>query len=85
VGRVSVDPILIPDEAERTALADELLRLIRQETAKPLNLPKQGYDIPITDTYPLLKKYLRAVTLHRDTAIGSWIQVLPSLGGFSGL
>jgi hypothetical protein len=78
VGRVTVEPndAAILNEAERTGLAEELVRCILRETAKPsVDLrSQQGHDIPL---YPLLNKYLRAITLYGDTAMGAWVQVLP--------
>ena len=66
VGHVEVEPILIPDEGERAELTKQLVRCIEEQTAKRINLTPQGYDIALSDNYPLLKKYLRAVTLKSD-------------------
>lgn len=78
VGRVTVEPkdTAILDETERDRLADELLDCIKREIAKPaFNLKSpQGHDVPL---YPLLNKYLRAIILYPNNAMGSWVQVLP--------
>jgi hypothetical protein len=80
VGRVIVDPReeVVPNETDLAGLKDELVSCIQEkaETSAKLNSP-QGYDIPLSADYPLLKKYLRAVTLYRDRGLGSWVQVLP--------
>src|ERR1035438_5580874 len=75
VGRVIVDPndSVISDESERAGLADELVRSIQEETAKPINVNSpQGHDIQPSDSYPLLKKYLRGITIYGVKGIGSW-------------
>lgn len=87
VGRVLVGPndAVTSDESDRAGLADELVRCIREETAKPIKLNSElGHEIQISDSYPLLKKYLRDITIYGDVRIGSWVQVKPSGGGFLG-
>ena len=83
VGGVTVEPndAAILHEGERVGLAEELFRCILRETANPvvdLKSP-QGHNIPL---YPLLNKYLRAITLHGNATKGPWVRVLPT-GGFS--
>jgi hypothetical protein len=85
VGRATVEPsddaILV--ENERTGLAEGLIRLTHNERAKRINLAPLGHCVTPSDDYPLLKKYLQAVHLYQEAAIGSWVQVGPA-GGFMG-
>ncbi len=81
IGGVTVDPneAVQINEAEAKDLAGELTRCIRDSTGA--SIPAQGYYIePSEKSYPLLKKYLQSITLHRDAAISSWVQVLPPGG-----
>ena len=87
VGRVLVGPNddATSDESDCAGLADELVRCIREETAKSINLNSPlGHEIQLSDSYPLLKKYLRGVTIYGDVRNESWVQVKPSGGGFLG-
>jgi hypothetical protein len=80
ISRVAVDPnyTAIADELELSRLAHELVRCIRAKTPNlsALRSP-QGHDIPISDNYPMLRKYLRTITLYGEVVIGPWVQVEP--------
>lgn len=80
IGRVMIAPnyTVTADELDHNGLSDELARCIRQH--KPdltaLRSP-QGDDIPISQEYPLLRKYVRTITLYKEAGIGSWVQIEP--------
>lgn len=69
--------------ADRGALIDELVRCLRDHPpdSDALRSP-QGYDIKMTETYPLLKRYLRGITLRSGSRSNAWVQVLPDGGPF---
>jgi hypothetical protein len=69
---------VIPDGSEICGLANEFSRFIQQEATKPADLGSpQGHPIVPLDDFPLLKKYLNAVTLYGSVSSGSWVQVAP--------
>lgn len=81
VGRVVVTPDFdtTANPQDRDKLTDELTDLLRAQSPDPAKLASaDGLDIPVSNTYGLLAKYVRSVTLHHDPpAEGSWIEVAP--------
>jgi hypothetical protein len=77
IGRVVVEPdyeaTVVPQDA--APLAQQLRECLSHSPAPPHS--PQGVDIAIPDAYPLLKRYLRQITVHADTVEGSWIEVAP--------
>lgn len=76
IGRV----VIVPDfEAtanpqDQAKLADELTGLLREQLPDPAD----GLDIPISNSYRLLSKYVRSITVHQDPpAEGPWVEVAP--------
>jgi hypothetical protein len=69
----------IANPSDRSELTQELVRCLRDHPpgSDAFRSP-QGCDIEISGVYPLLKKYLRRITLRKDSRIGAWIRVLPS-------
>jgi hypothetical protein len=80
VGLVMVHPnyAVTSDDSDPSGVADDLVRCIQEQTPDADALGSaQGHDIWIYVNYPLLQKYVDAITLYRDTKIGSWVQVAP--------
>lgn len=80
IGRVVVEPDydVAPDPSEAQPLAEELLATLRsqQPAADKLSSPV-GVAVPIESACPLLRKYLRSITLHGDSVEGPWVEVAP--------
>ena len=74
VGRVVVDPDYEAEETEEDSpkLAAELTKFLREQTPNP-----DGQEISIPNGYPLLKKYLRSVSLHPEHLDDCWVEVVP--------
>ncbi len=71
IGRVVVEPDydIAPDPHDAAELADQLADCLRGQTPPG--------DVEINSKYPLLKKYLRHISLHADAVEGSWVEVEP--------
>lgn len=71
IGRVVVEPDydVEPDPRDASELANQLTDCLRTQT-----MPG---DVEIARNYPLLKKYLRRISLHADKVEGSWVEVEP--------
>src|SRR5581483_96363 len=80
IGRVVVEPDYNVGLAEQDArpLAGELEQYLRKHTLDEKALAShEGFEIEIPHAYPLLAKYIRRITLHRDKADGAWVEVAP--------
>ena len=80
IGRAVVEPDydVSPDPRERDQLARELVQCIHEHpiTADELAMP-EGANIEIPGKFPLLRKYIRSITLHRTPTEQPWIEVAP--------
>lgn len=65
-----------PDPSEFRGIRAELCSLRGDLSKRAQVRSPQGESIPIPRHYPLLGKYVRAITLRRDKD-GAWIHVLP--------
>lgn len=80
IGRVVVEPDydVSPVEADGRGLAEELIQCIKEQTPDSAAMTsREGFAIEIPERYPLLRKYIRSITLHRDRAEGAWVEVEP--------
>lgn len=80
VGRVVVEPdydaTVAPDDAQ--PLCQELSNLLEQQHPTETALHSHdGFEAPIGETYPLLRKYVRRIMLHSDEISGDWVEVMP--------
>jgi hypothetical protein len=78
LGNLVLDPRygIDPDPSERRGIREELCSLSDDLSNHAQVLSPQGESIPIPGRYPLLGKYVRAITLRSDKD-GAWIHVLP--------
>jgi hypothetical protein len=80
IGRVVVEPDyeVTPDAKDAGHVASELVQCLR-ETGVDNNAiaAHEGQVIEPSGAYRLLGKYIRRITLHRDTVQGAWIEVAP--------
>lgn len=80
IGRVVVEPDyeIEPAEADVSGLKDQLVALVREESSEGATLvSSEGFEAKIPSRYPLLRKYVRRISLHQDTVDGSWVEVAP--------
>jgi len=80
IGRVVVEPdyAVAPDDGDASELAAQLTEVLRgQLTAGDDLASRGGAELKIDDKHPVLRKYLRRITLHADTVEGSWVEVAP--------
>ncbi len=81
IGRVVVEPDYenkVPAQADTRQLCDELITLLKEQSPDPAHLHShEGVEIAIPETYSLLAKLLRKITLHADKAEGAWVEVEP--------
>ncbi|MEK7404256.1 MAG: hypothetical protein AAB225_04035 [Acidobacteriota bacterium] len=82
IGRVTVEPdyTATVNYSDLRGLTHELWRCIREHAVNVAALgTTQGDRFPISENYPLLKTYVRSVTLlnGKDADTGSWVQVEP--------
>jgi hypothetical protein len=80
IGRVVVEPDYDVSPADRDAreLAQQLRDLISSQSPDSAALASpQGYQVAIPADKPALRKYLRSITLHRDSVEGAWVEVAP--------
>ena len=81
IGRVVVTPDFEADAdpQDQGKLADELTCLLREQSPDPAAVTADnGIDIQISNSYGLLAKYVRSITLHRDPPPqGAWVEVVP--------
>ncbi len=57
---------------------EELIQCIREQSPDAAAIAsREGFAIEIPDRYPLLRKYIRSITLHQDRAEGAWVEVEP--------
>jgi hypothetical protein len=79
IGRVVITPDFetAANAPDQEKLADELTRLLREQSPDPAALATpDGIDIQISKNYALLAKYVRSITLHRDPPPeGPWVEV----------
>jgi hypothetical protein len=71
IGHVEIEPDynVAPDEQERAPLRRELSEAL-QDSSVP-------GEVAISDRFPLLKKYVRRISLHREPIPGAWVEVAP--------
>ena len=71
IGRVVVEPDydVAPDPRDVSELTNQLTECLRSHTVPG--------DVEIDSKHPLLKKYLRRISLHADKVDGSWVEVEP--------
>jgi hypothetical protein len=80
IGRVVVEPDYEVSPADRDAggLAQQLRELLDGQSPDAAALASsQGYEVAVPREKPLLRKYLRSITLHRDRVEGAWVEVAP--------
>jgi hypothetical protein len=80
IGRVVVEPDYdtTPDEKERDQLAAELNSCIQEQSTDATDLgAPEGFELKITNKYPLLRKYVRSITLHQTPTERPWVEVAP--------
>jgi hypothetical protein len=80
IGRVVVEPDYdtTPDQKEGDQLAAELHSCIQEQSLNATDLASsQGFELKITSKYPLLRKYVRSITLHQAPTERPWVEVAP--------
>lgn len=80
IGRVVVEPDynVNPSRQDAGHLASELVQCVREQPLDAAALSShEGLEIQIFDSYRLLKRYIRRITLHEDKADGPWVEVAP--------
>ena len=80
IGRVVIEPDynVTPDPKDAGHLASELVQCLREAVANPAALRSHdGQEIEIAGQYPILRKYIRRVTLHANKLEDEWIEVAP--------
>jgi len=80
IGRVVVEPDydVSPDSEEREGLVRQLVECVQEHTANETALASpQGDEIQVPDRFPVLAKYIRSITLHREPAERPWVEVVP--------
>lgn len=80
IGRVVVEPDyeVAPDDGDAGELAAQLTEVLRGQPAASDDLASRGgLELKIDEQHPVLRKYLRRITLHADTVEGSWVEVAP--------
>jgi hypothetical protein len=80
IGRVVVEPDYDVSFApeDRTPLRNELIRFLESLKPDQANLESfDGFEASIGANYPILKKYVRRISLHAGRADGDWIEVMP--------
>jgi hypothetical protein len=81
IGRVVVTPDFeaTADQQDKQQLSDELTRLLGEQRPDHTALATaDGFGVPVSNNCPLLAKYVRSITLHRDPpAEGPWVEVAP--------
>lgn len=80
VGRVVVEPdydaMVTPGDAQ--PLCQELSSLLQGQCPTETALQSHdGFEAPIGDDYPLLRRYVRRIVLHSDQISGDWVEVMP--------
>ena len=78
IGHVVVEPDynVQPDDSDRGKLTRELSECLHSETL-PREIPSSGFEIHVPRSYPLLSKYVRCISLHREPIPGGWVEVVP--------
>ena len=80
IGRVVVEPDYdrSPVQADARPLVDELTQCLREQSPDPVALKShEGFEVEISNKYPLLSKYVRSITLHQDRTEGPWVEIAP--------
>jgi len=66
------------DDGDLTAFVNQLAKCLGEQVPEGAALKSpQGVQVNVSGDYPLVKKYLKDVTLYADRRIGAWVQVLP--------
>src|ERR1700751_6131647 len=79
IGRAVIEPDydVQPDPADCVPLREEIIRLLKAQVPDPVRLASHdGQEVQIPDAYPLVRKYIRRITLHADRVEGTWIEVV---------
>lgn len=71
IGHLVIEPDYetAPTEEDRGALVRELTECVRGHQAPE--------EFAIEARYPVLRKYVRRVSLHADVVEGSWVEIVP--------
>ena len=80
IGRVVVEPDyeVTPQEGDARELAAQLTDFLRAQAPAGDELhTREGVEMKIDGKHPVLRKYLRKLTLHADTVKGAWIEIAP--------
>lgn len=80
IGRVVVEPDydVSPTDRDAGELAQQWRELIRRQSPDaPALASPQGYEVAIPRDKPVLRKYLRSITLHRERVEGAWVEIAP--------
>ena len=80
IGRVVIEPDYdkSPEAQDRYQLSQELVQCIQEQRANADQLAAPtGLKIEIPSKYPVLAKYIRSITLHREPAEQPWVEVAP--------
>ena len=80
IGRVVVEPDydVAPDTADSASLAQQLLACLSGQALRDGELASHdGLEVTLGDDCAVLKKYIRRITLHADSADGAWVEVAP--------
>ena len=80
IGRVVIEPDYdvspIPDD--RDQLVQELIQLLQDQSPDSVGLDApEGVEVEIPNKHPILAKYVRRISLHREPAEEPWIEVAP--------
>ena len=63
------------DASEISKLLEQFEQCVGEQTPDPYSLRSpQGFQVAVSEEYPLVKKYLKSMTLHGETQTGAWVQ-----------
>jgi len=80
IGRVVVEPDydVTPEPNDKNQLAAQLVQCIQEQSpnAAALAAP-EGWELQVPNSYSLLSKYVRTITLYQAPAEQPWVEVAP--------
>lgn len=80
VGRVVVEPDyeVAPADGDARLLQQQLGELLDRQSPDAAALASpQGFQVHFPEDCPIIAKYFRSITLHRDSVEGSLVEVAP--------
>lgn len=78
IGRAVIEPDyeIEPNLADACRVAEEFNECVRRQELSGGDLTSRaGLEVKLLENCPVLRKYVRRITLHSDRVEGSWIEV----------